>query len=65
MHSVAEKGLLPYGRFVRVQHQRPGAEMTEVEAHITTYLWFVLLQIVNGRLLTGSINLDVWPVGGS
>ena len=26
-----------------LQHRRPEVEMTEVEARMTTYLWFVLL----------------------
>ena len=36
-------------------------ETTEIEAHMTTYLWFVLLWIINDRLLTGSTNL-MWTV---
>ena len=30
---------------VLVQCQQPGAKTTEVEAHMATYFWFVLLQI--------------------
>ena len=36
-------------------------EMTEVEACMATYFWFVLLRIINVRLLTGSKNL-IWTV---
>ena len=34
-------------------------EITEVETRMTTYFWFVLLRIINGRLFTGSTNL-IW-----
>ena len=40
----------------RVQRRLPGIEMTEVEAH--RHLTLCLLQIINGRLSTGSINFD-------
>ena len=56
VHSVGE-GL----KFARVQHRQSGAETTEVEARIATYFWFVLLWIINGRLLTCSANL-IWTV---
>ena len=38
-----------------MQRLRPGAETTKVEARMATYSWFVLLQIINGRLLTGQL----------
>ena len=38
----------------RVQRRLPEVEMTEVEAHMATYS--CLLQIIDGRLPTGSIN---------
>ena len=34
-----------------------GVETTEVEAHMATYSFF-LLQIIDGRLPTGSTNFD-------
>ena len=37
----------------RVQHI---VETNEDEARMTTYLWFVLLWIINGRLLTDRTN---------
>ena len=42
----------------RVQSQRPAAETTEVEACVTTYMyfWFVLLWIINRRLLTEDVG---------
>ena len=40
----------------RVQCRLPGVEMTEVEAH--WHLTPCLLQIINGRLSTGSTNFD-------
>ena len=42
----------------RVQHRRPRSRTTEVEAHVATYFWFVLLPTINGRPLTGSTNMD-------
>ena len=44
------------------QRRQPGAETTEIEAHMKTYFWFVLLQIINAGLLTGSTNF--WHDGG-
>ena len=43
-------------QFARMQHRQPGVETTEVEARIATY-WFVLLQIINSRFLTGRASL--------
>ena len=31
---------------------------SEVKARVATYFWFVLLPTINGRLLTGSTNMD-------
>ena len=55
VHSEGE------GLIARVQRWLPGVEMTEVETCMATYFWFVLLRIINSRLLTGSTNL-IWTV---
>ena len=57
VHSVAEQGFLPDGRLARVQHPRSESKTTEVEACMTTYLWFVLLQIINGRLNSQTVQI--------
>ena len=36
----------------RVQRQQPEVRMTEIEAHMATYVWFVQLGPFNSRLLT-------------
>ena len=39
----------------RVQRRRPGQRrLLEVEAHVATYFWFVLLPTINGSPLTSA-----------
>ena len=47
----------------RVQRQLPGVETTEVEEHMASYSLFAI-QIINGRLPTGSTNFDHESLSG-